>query len=69
MKKLLALSGGLLFMHGFAMTCVFGLIWLKGAVEVCEPVLWIRAIEITFTASLMVVGYWAVFSALRHAKE
>ena len=64
-RRLLALTGGLLFAYGFAMTCVFGLMWFKGAVKVCEPILWIRITEITITALLMVVGFWAVFSAHR----
>lgn len=44
---------------------VFGLMWLWGYVRVCEPLLWVRGLELAISLGMLAYGIWYLFSGIR----
>lgn len=56
MARLLLVVSALLFAHGLAMTILVSQMWIRGSVEVVEPVIWHRSIEVAIAASMAILG-------------
>ena len=56
MRKLLVVTGALLFVTNAATAGCFALMWFMEAVHVCEPNIVIRMIEFTFSAAVAAFG-------------
>lgn len=66
MRKLLVVTGGLLFATNLAMTVVFALMWMTDCVHVSEPNLWIRTTELLISVAITLFGLIVV---LRYRRE
>ena len=64
-KKLLFVVSALLFAHGLAMTAIFALMWSSRAIQICEPIVWVRTLEISLAASMAILGLCSFLYAVR----
>ena len=56
MRKLLIITGSLLFITNAATAGCFALMWYMDVVHVCEPNIVIRMLEFTFSAAVAAFG-------------
>ena len=59
------ICGMLLMACAGAMAICFGAIWVQGVVKVCEPVLWIRALELVMCVAMATYGAFYFVHKLR----
>ena len=55
-RALFIVVSALLCANGMAVAIIFALMWHNGAVKVCEPIVWVRTLEIGLAASMAILG-------------
>jgi hypothetical protein len=71
MRRLLVVTSALLFVTNTATTGVFALMWYIDAVQVCEPNILIRLIELSISWAIAMFGLMVLLHCLKptHSAE
>lgn len=65
----LLICGLLLHALGLALSVAFGQMWLVGNVQVCEPNIWVRGIELLMCCCVSAFGLYCMIDAARKIRD